>query len=347
MFPSDVHIYGRRILHPAQKLCTFGGVIGMKSLMTVIVAGLTLAGCGYIAEHTVARKAAATTRSAEALRADELFWATFHGGKYEQIQPALEAETTAYLANPHDAVSASHVAWLHIWRLSERARLASVPASISDDALLAQGYFAEALDMNPKEARYRGFLASATLIEGHLNQDERVTRRGYYTMLNAINAWPEFNLFTAGYVMSTQPATSERFRQALGWQWRDLDVCVGEKFDRNNPDISKYMQLQTQQGPKRACWNSWIAPHNFEGFFLNMGDMLVKAGDWQTAQRMYSNAKFSSTYAQWPYRQALEERIRDARGNVTAFNASANADGSEPRRIMIDSVFSCMACHQQ
>ena len=107
------------------------------------------------------------------------------------------------------------------------------------------------------------------------------------------------------------------------------------------------MHLQTQQGPKRACWNSWIAPHNFEGFFLNMGDMLVKAGDWQTAQRIYSNAKLSSTYAQWPYRRALEERIRDARDNVTAFNASADAGGSEPRRIMIDSVFSCMACHQQ
>jgi len=39
------------------------------------------------------------------------------------------------------------------------------------------------------------------------------------------------------------------------------------------------MSKKTKEGKKRVCWNSWIAPHNFEGFFLNMGDMLVKSGD--------------------------------------------------------------------
>ena len=40
------------------------------------------------------------------------------------------------------------------------------------------------------------------------------------------------------------------------------------------------MTLETKEGARRACWNSRIAPHNLEGFFLNMGDMLVKSGDW-------------------------------------------------------------------
>jgi len=59
---------------------------------------------------------------------------------------------------------------------------------------------------------------------------------------------------------------------------------------------------------KRVCWNSWIAPHNFEGFFLNLGDMLVKAGDWQTAQKIYANAKLPKEYATWKYQAVLEER---------------------------------------
>jgi hypothetical protein len=59
------------------------------------------------------------------------------------------------------------------------------------------------------------------------------------------------------------------------------------------------MRPYSTDGKKRACWNSWIAPHNFEGFFLNMGDMLVKVGDWRTAQKIYANAKLSPDYANW------------------------------------------------
>src|SRR6185503_12812995 len=118
----------------------------------------------------------------------------------------------------------------------------------------------------------------------------------------------EFNLFTAGYVMSRLPASSPRFKEGLEWEWRNLDVCIGERIDRANPDYAKYMALETRQGIKRVCWNSWIAPHNLEGFFLNMGDMLVKSGDWQTAQKIYANARLSKTYASWKYPSVLEER---------------------------------------
>jgi hypothetical protein len=166
-------------------------------------------------------------------------------------------------------------------------------------------------------------------------------------LLDAIKAWPEFNLFTAGYVMSAQPAESRNFEQAVAWQWQDLDVCVGEKVDRKNPDFTGFMHLATTEGKKRACWNSWIAPHNFEGFFMNMGDMLVKAGDLQAARRIYENAKLSPTYSQWPYREVLEQRIRDAPDNVAAFRGTTGANSPPDKQIMIASPFACMACHQQ
>jgi hypothetical protein len=221
-----------------------------------------------------------------------------------------------------------------------------VPATITDDATLARKYFEEAVALNPGDARYLGFLASATLAEGNIHHDERLTRRGYFMLLDAIRAWPEFNLFTAGYVMSGQPADSERFKQALEWQWQNLDVCVGDKVDRGTADYAKYMHLATTAGKKRVCWNSWIAPHNLEGFFLNMGDMLVKAGDWRTARKVYSNAKLPGTYSRWNFRQALEDRIRDAPDNVAAFRAPVDASLGG-KQIMVASSFACMACHQQ
>ena len=123
-------------------------------------------------------------------------------------------------------------------------------------------------------------------------------------------------------------------------------------FTPKNPDFRKYMHLDTKEGPKRACWNSWIAPHNFEGFFLNMGDMLVKAGDWQTAQKIYANARLSPGYAQWKFSPTLESRIVQAQGNVSAFNAPPRGT-LRPDAATVDAVvmnqsrFACMACHQQ
>lgn len=304
-----------------------------------------LAGCAYVAEHSAPEKQAVTSRKPDALKADELFWSTLHGAQYDQISAALEVETAAYLQSPNDAVTAAHVGWLHIWRISERRRLASVPATITDDSTLSRQYFEQAVTLNPGEARYLGFLASATLAEGNIHHDERETRHGYFLLLDSVKAWPEFNLFTAGYVMSSQPAKSERFKQALDWQWQTLDVCVGEKVDRKTAAYAKYMKLETDKGTKRVCWNSWIAPHNFEGFFLNMGDMQVKAGDWQLGQQLYANAKLSPTYAQWNYRQVLEDRIRDAQLNVAAFNTPQGAANGNP--MMGSSTFACVACHQR
>jgi hypothetical protein len=311
----------------------------------ILATGLALTSCGYVAEHTAPKKQAAASRTPLALSADELFWSTLHGADYAHIASALEAQTAAYLSAPNDAVSSAHVGWLHIWRLSERQRLSSLPATITDDATLSRKYFEEAVALVPKDARYLGFLASATLAEGNIHHDEAETRRGYFLMLDAIKAYPEFNLFTAGYTMSGLPADSDGYKKALEWQWQNLDACVGEQVDRTSAAYAKYMPQATDKGTKRVCWNTWIAPHNFEGFFLNMGDMQVKSGDWQTGRKLYENAKLSSTYAQWPFREELEQRIRDAEQNVVAFNAKPDAENYKP--LMASSSFSCVGCHQQ
>ncbi len=312
-------------------------------LLAAAAAALVVAGYHEIAIRLAPRKRAAAVRAAAALTADSLFWRTFHSGDYDGIPRAAEALTAAYLATPTDAVAAAHLAWLHNWRMAERARRDSVPATITDDIILARRYFEEAVALDPSDPRTLGFLAGHRLAEGNLHQDERLTRRGYFTLLAAIDAWPEFNLFTAGYIMSRLPSDSPRFRQAVEWQWQNLDKCIESRLDRANPDYSRFMRLETRTGVKRVCWNSWIAPHNFEGFFLNMGDMLVKSGDWRTGVKLYQNARLSRQYATWRFRTALDERIAHASENVARFNATGpDCDG-----LMINSAFACMACHQE
>jgi len=72
--------------------------------------------------------------------------------------------------------------------------------------------------------------------------------------------------------------------------------------------------------------------------------MLVKAGAPEIAVTMYANARLTPDYAQWQYRDVLEDRVRNAAAYVAAFRQEKPAPGAP--RIMGQSRFACMACHQ-
>ncbi|WP_114240374.1 hypothetical protein [Dyella sp. C9] len=317
---------------------------------TAFIAALAITGC-LVAGLAVAQAGGDAPRQPAAVQADQLFLDTFHRGDYAHLQQALEAETAAYLRNPQDAQTAAHVGWLHMWRAAERNRLEHTPPSITDDLVLARKYFARASALDPADARFRGFLASAMLAEAQLDRDDALRQQGMAVMQQAVKDWPAFNLFTAGYVASNQPADSEGFRQALELQWQDLEVCAHTRLDRHGTDLDRFSQAMrgASAGTRdaRACLNSAMAPHNEEGFMLNMGDMLTKSGDWQTATKIYALAQRSPDYAQWPYREVLEQRIRDAQANVVAFNAPGVPGQKPANPIMLGSAFSCTGCHQR
>ena len=158
----------------------------------------------------------------------------------------------AFVENPSDAVTAAHIGWAHVWRLAERARLDSVPPTIAEEATLSRRYFEEAVNLNPRDARYLGFYGAMLLAEGSTFKDEKLKPSGVFTLLDSIKAFPEFNDFTAGYMMSALPFDSRRYREALEDQWLNLDVCVGEKVNRRDPDYSRYMRLETKRVPSES-----------------------------------------------------------------------------------------------
>jgi hypothetical protein len=277
--------------------------------------------------------------------ANDHFWETLHGGRYEELPKVIDALTAVYLDNPNDSVTAAHLGFAHIWRVSERSRDPHVSPGVTDHIVLARKYFTEAVRLDPDDARYAGFLAAAELAEGKVHRDEKLTRRGYFNMMAAKKAFPEFNLFTAGYLLSELPVTDTKFRDAVEYQWQTVDLVAEEKYDRRTVSLEKYLHKETTTGPKRVLWNSWIAPHNWEGFFLNMGDMLVKQGDTAAARAVYANARLSRTYHEWPYRDVLETRIAQADENVELFRRET-PNGDPIRDLMFRTRFACTGCHQ-
>ena len=315
------------------------------------VIGLCLIGCEYFALSFAPNKEPSINNSELTKQAHKVFWETLHNGEYENISKPMLLLKASYLQNPNDAKVAARIGFLHVWKLSERHRLGKISPQITDNAVLARKYFGEAVKLDPKDARYLGFHSSMLMSEGRIHNDDYLTRKGYFQGLDSIESWPQFNFFTIGYTMSGKDHTDPRFSEALEMQWKNIESCIDSKIDRDNPNISGYLYLENSEkrdSHKRACWNSWIAPFNFQGFFMNFGDMLVKDGNPRIAKKIYNIAKEHSDFKKWPYKEILVRRINNVQQNVQEFRRRINSpENVNDNAIMLNTSFSCMACHQK
>lgn len=310
-------------------------------LLSFILVNIT--GCEQVALISTAPKQPKLSTNKTATQAKKMFWDTLHHGRYQDIAKTSYMLTAAYLKNPEDPQLAAYLGFIHLWNITERNRVRTKSPIITNEIILSKKYFNDALELDPHNSIYRGFYGDTQLIEGQIYQDKQEEIRGYFSLKDAIRQWPQFNYFTAGYPMSSLPNDSKHFKDGLTWQWKTLDLCSGTKINRKNPDYHAVMNKESLTGKQRACWNSPIAPHNFEGFFMNMGDMLIKSGDIETGKIIYQNAKLSKTYNLWPYKEMLEKRILNAHANAVNFNKNiANPDKS----ILFNSGYGCVVCHQ-
>ncbi|HEY0821204.1 MAG TPA: hypothetical protein VGD46_20665 [Rhizobacter sp.] len=256
----------------------------------------------------------------------------------------LTALHGAYLADPADATTAAHIGLTQLWRVSESARNGKPDPSALASMANARRFLEESVALDATDARRQGFRASARLAEGAMHRDAGLQRLGAADLQDAVRAWPQFNLFVLARALGGAPAGSKPLQQAIDAMWQTQDMCVGGKLPRSDPDMKPYMGLETRDGANRVCWNSAIAPHNFEGFFLEWGDLLVKSGDVALARKIYANARQSPSYGTWPHRALLEARIRDADANVARFASPPGAADHVP--IGRASPIACVSCHQ-
>jgi hypothetical protein len=165
---------------------------------------------------------------------------------------------------------------------------------------------------------------------GRAMGNDGLVQQGIGILNQAVAAWPEFNLFCLGLAYDQLPAFHPDYGKAVDAALDNVDACLGEHVDRDVPDISKYLGQATTEGPKRACWNTWLAPHNAEGFYLWVGDLLVKQGKVAAAKVMYANVPRIAEYAQWPYRHLLDDRMRSDLDAKAALYQDADPKNDPP-----------------
>jgi hypothetical protein len=278
-----------------------------------------------------------------------------HQGNYDSIPSVLNKLYEALKIRPDDPQLTADLGFVYLWRFSERGRKPAV-AGIENSIYLSNYYFREAINRNPHDPRLKGFQSATEICQGALSKDLNRIRIGYADGYAAIREWPQFNKFALSLVSSQLNKNSFLFRQAVGYQWELLDDCSCKSLEKKTvldspekvfPELINEVKNTKDPLIKRACWNTEIAPHNFEGFLLNFGDMLVKAGKLEEARTIYSAARLSPSFAEWAYRDVLEERINDMNGNKKAFARRPDLLlDTDDRQIFINSVFSCTACHR-
>lgn len=325
----------------------------MIARRTLFIAGallVLLIGIGYVgirytpawlAVRFAPEKTAQASTTALAQQARQAFQEAFYGARYEELPEITRLLTAAYLDNPRDPQIALYLAQAHLWALGESARRRPDPR-VTDHAIVADKYFTEAQRLNPADKRIQGWLAGIKLALGSIHQDEKLTREGYFMLREAIQAFPEFNFFTASFVLSGAPVGSERFTEAVDYAWKNIEACVGRRIDRQRWDSQRQVTSELTTGPKRICHNSPLVPHNFEGFFLHFGDVLTKQGDTVNARKAYEVALRSGDFASWPYREVLQARLTDLEERARRFQ---DPDPGRWPETMFRSSYSCAGCH--
>jgi hypothetical protein len=316
-------------------------------VLLLVPLSIIFSGCRGMALASAPDKMPEVSSSAQTEQAEREFESALSAGNYAALPDVIEALTQAYLRAPHDPTLALYVGHAHFWRVAERARNAEPRATVTDDLLVAERYFTQAKLLRPEDYRILGWLGSVKLSLGNVHDDQHWVREGYFMLEDGVTAFGEFNLFSKSYVLSIVPRDHPRFEEAVDAMWRSVESCDAGGLDREHPDFAPYFRASASVsllGPKRVCHNLPKAPHNFEGFFLHCGDVLVKAGKPALARVMYENARLEPSFTSWPYRDVLEERIRSAESRALGFAAKDAADWPE---MMVTSRLACSGCHQR
>ncbi|MGV3602617.1 MAG: hypothetical protein ACO1N1_15500 [Dyadobacter fermentans] len=279
---------------------------------------------------------------------NEYFWEQFHSGNISNVKTMISRLEKQYAGDSTNVVVAAHLGFANFWVLSEGMRSTQPLGSIPDYINNAYKYFGRAYQLNTNDKRILGFLSNAEMAWSSLQpQPGPVQQSAMQKGQESIAAWPEFNKFTIGIGYTSLPPQADAYKYALELQWTTLEDCYTSPIDRSNPNIRHILNRDLSGhnlGKDRACYNNWLAPHNIEGYFLNMGDMIVKTGDHAMAVKIYELAKASPDYNNWVFKDVLEKRITNAQQNTVKF-LDETQQGID--NVMIaGSGALCMSCHQ-
>lgn len=294
--------------------------------------------------YTVAKGRPQGTEQPPFTEAKQKFWNVFTTQDYKQINTTLEILTADYFKDPNDAELALLIGLTHYWYANERYRDKNFSPLIINSLMNANFYLQKSLDQNSQDNRIYGWNGAAMFSLGIAFKDPKFIELGYNSLIEGIRINPHYNYNAAAIVMSGLDRDHPYFKQAIDFFWKNIDVCIDQKMNRQNPDIAPFFPKQFPRNDYKFCWNTPKAPFSFEGRYLFMGDALVKNGQPELAKKIYAFSKVSPTYKDWHFKDVLEERIQKADQHAQMYLSTEKEIRSQIP-FAKNSSFACVLCH--
>ena len=260
------------------------------------------------------------SRLPQAAEAEEKFFQLLNHQPQER-DAALRDLMLAYVLDPGDARTNLLIGLNHLWLAAE--------GDFNDPRVLEHVYLAEAFleraqELNPDDARIPSWLLPARMARANFERDFAAVREAKKQLIEAYESDPNFHAFVVGTQSFADDRDSESF--AFGLEaMRSATGCAGS----DDP----------------TCDNHPRWPHNAEAFLVLAADFEAKAGQAEEAQALLRQVQSIDSYSNWPYRDAVDERLRDLSQRVELYG-NDDPDDDPPSLFTADNRMTCQACHR-
>jgi hypothetical protein len=242
--------------------------------------------------------------------------------------------------DPGNGRAMFYSAIMRFWQLGEEIDLPSNPGDVVTGAKTMIDDFRKAQAALPDDDRAPAFGGLAKVIIGNVLKDTDMRSEGMSDIDHGIEIFPSYSYFLRALASAGSPADSDDFAAVLPSMQAVLDTCNSKKSSTGGYAYDK--------GPLpselRVCNDEGIVPHVWEGFLINYGDLLLKAGKGAgEARAMYQAATQAPRFDKWPFASALQARIDDADSRAALY---ADGDPSNDPKIWMQDGHICTGCHQ-
>jgi hypothetical protein len=268
--------------------------------------------------------------SALAAVGEAAFWDTLWADA-PRADEALDLLQRAVAHQRRDGRSQFLLGMLHLYRSTLACPMfdfANMCDAGRDEGIAAAAALGHAVDYLPHDSRIPGFRAASTYANGYVLGDPALLALGTQQIDAAVAANPLFNAFDLFAVVA--PVTD-----GASASYQNEILPLADFVFSNASCLDALPEI---------CGNAGMAPHNFEGTLLLLGDIYAKGGRLASAQFWYNLAVATGQTSGYGFQALAVDRAATAAARVALYQ---DADPTNDPPLLGGGGGSCIYCHNK